>query len=428
MARKAVLIGINYPGTKAELKGCVNDVHKMHRCLIDRYGFSDEDIAVLIDTDDSYPQPTGRNIRRALSRLVRAARPGDYLFVHYSGHGTRLPAETGEEDDTGYDECIVPSDFNLITDDDFRELVDSLPEGSRITVVSDSCHSGGLIDRAKEQIGESTRNNAADEDEVGDDGGGGSSGFGFKKFLRKTVEDAFESRGIQVPSEWHRHHQPHVEIERTILVDSEDGDQHHVKSKSLPLSTLIDILKQKTGKDDIDVGKLRPTLFDVFGEDASPKVKKFMNVILNKLQHQGSTTGEEGGGFLGMVGGLAVDFLKCKLNQNDETYVKPALETPVGSKQEVYAGTSQRALPDSGILISGCQTDQTSADATPSGNPHESYGALSNAIQTILNESDRPVSNQELVLKARDILKKKGFTQRPGLYCSDHHVDAPFVC
>jgi len=35
--------------------------------------------------------------------------------VHYSGHGTRLPAETGEDDDTGYDECIVPSDMNLIT-------------------------------------------------------------------------------------------------------------------------------------------------------------------------------------------------------------------------------------------------------------------------------------------------------------------------
>ena len=37
------------------------------------------------------------------------------LFVHYSGHGTRLPAETGEDDDTGFDECIVPSDMNLIT-------------------------------------------------------------------------------------------------------------------------------------------------------------------------------------------------------------------------------------------------------------------------------------------------------------------------
>lgn len=115
MAKKAVLIGCNYQGTKAELKGCINDVHRMHNCLIDRYGFSDDDITVLIDTDTSYTQPTGRNIRSALDNLVRSATSGDYLFVHYSGHGTRLPAETGEDDDTGYDECIVPTDMNLIT-------------------------------------------------------------------------------------------------------------------------------------------------------------------------------------------------------------------------------------------------------------------------------------------------------------------------
>lgn len=115
MTKKAVLIGINYPGTKAELKGCVNDVKRMYACLVDRYGFSKENITVLIDTDDRYTQPTGRNIRRALGNLVQSAEPGDVLFVHYSGHGTRLPAETGEDDDTGYDECIVPSDMNLIT-------------------------------------------------------------------------------------------------------------------------------------------------------------------------------------------------------------------------------------------------------------------------------------------------------------------------
>ena len=115
MAKKAVLIGINYPGTKAELRGCINDVWRMHRCLIERYGFSEDDITVLIDTDESYTEPTGKNIRSALTRLVRSAEPGDVLFVHYSGHGTRLPAETGEDDDTGYDECIVPSDMNLIT-------------------------------------------------------------------------------------------------------------------------------------------------------------------------------------------------------------------------------------------------------------------------------------------------------------------------
>lgn len=110
-----MLIGCNYTGTKAELKGCINDVKKMHRCLINRYGFSEGDIKVLIDTDESYTQPAGRNIRTALSDLIKSADSGDFLFVHYSGHGTRLPAETGENDDTGYDECIVPCDMNLIT-------------------------------------------------------------------------------------------------------------------------------------------------------------------------------------------------------------------------------------------------------------------------------------------------------------------------
>ncbi|XP_027354994.1 metacaspase-4-like isoform X2 [Abrus precatorius] len=382
MAKKAVLIGINYPGTKAELRGCINDVWKMHKCLVERYGFSEDDITVLIDTDSSYTEPTGKNIRSALSRLVRSAEAGDVLFVHYSGHGTRLPAETGEDDDTGYDECIVPSDMNLITDDDFREFVDGIPRGCRLTIVSDSCHSGGLIEEAKEQIGESTKG----EDRDGDDGAG--------------------DRDIELP---HGHH-------------------CYVKNRSLPLTTLIDILKQKTGKDDIDVGKLRPTLFDVFGEDASPKVKKFMNVILNKLQHGSGEGGEQGGGLLGLVGGLAQEFLKQKLDENDEGYAKPAMETHVGSKHEAYAGSSKRSLPDGGILMSGCQTDQTSADASPSGNSASAYGAFSNAIQAIIEDTDGAITNQELILKAREKLERGGFTQRPGLYCSDHHVDAPFVC
>ncbi|KAL2327084.1 hypothetical protein Fmac_020511 [Flemingia macrophylla] len=413
MAKRAVLIGINYPGTKAELKGCVNDVRRMHRCLVERYGFSEDDITVLIDTDTSYTEPTGKNIRSALTNLVRSARPGDVLFVHYSGHGTRLPAETGEDDDTGYDECIVPSDMNLITDDDFRELVDGVPRGCRITIVSDSCHSGGLLEEAKEQIGESTKGE--------EENSGSGSGFGFSSFLHRKVEDAIESRGFHVPSAL-RHHGDENE-DRGI--DLPHGNYGYVKNRSLPLSTLIDILKQKTGKNDIDVGKLRPTLFDVFGEDASPKVKKFMNVILNKLQ-QGN--GEGGGGILGLVGGLAQEFLKQKLDENDEGYAKPALETHVGSKKEAYAGSNKQGLPAGGILLSGCQTDQTSADASPSGNASGAYGAFSNAIQAIIEESGGAITNHELVSRAREKLKREGFTQKPGLYCSDHHVEAPFVC
>lgn len=317
--------------------------------------------------------------------------------------------------------------MNLITDDDFRDLVDQVPHGCRITIVSDSCHSGGLIDEAKEQIGESTKNAGAADDSQCARGSGG-----FRNFLHKTVDDALESRGIHLPSGLRHHHRGGHDNEDADEEDADKGesgdrDLGYIKSRSLPLSTLIEILKQKTGKDDIDVGKLRPTLFDVFGEDSSPKVKKFMKVIMDKLQGHGED-GEGGGGLLGMVGNLAQEFLKHKLEENDSNYAKPALETEVGRKQDVYAGSTKRALPDSGILISGCQTDQTSADASPSGNAAKAYGALSNAIQAIIDESNGTVTNRELVLKARNMLKRQGFTQRPGLYCSDHHADASFVC
>uniref|UniRef100_A0A1J3IW99 Metacaspase-4 n=1 Tax=Noccaea caerulescens TaxID=107243 RepID=A0A1J3IW99_NOCCA len=412
MAKKAVLIGINYPGTKAELRGCVNDVRRMYKCLVERYGFAEEDITVLIDTDESSIQPTGKNIRKALSDLITSADSGDFLVVHYSGHGTRLPAETGEDDDTGYDECIVPCDMNLITDDDFRDLVDRAPQGCRLTLISDSCHSGGLIDEAKEQIGESTKKDDGDEEEEEES----SSRFGFRKFLRNKVEDAIRGK---------KKEDNEAEEIETKEIELEDGERILAKDKSLPLATLIDILKQQTGNDDIEVGKIRPSLFDAFGDDSSPKVKKFMKVILGKLQ---AGNGGEGGGLMGMLGKLASGFLEGKLN--DEDYTKPAMQTEVGRKEEVYAGGSRGSvpLPDSGILISGCQTDQTSADATPPGKPTEAYGAMSNAIQKILEETEGEISNREMVTRARKALKKQGFTQQPGLYCHDGFTDAPFIC
>ncbi|XP_020589453.1 metacaspase-5-like [Phalaenopsis equestris] len=428
MTKKAVLIGCNYPGTKAELKGCVNDVRRVHRCLVDRYGFKESDIKILIDTDTAYTQPTGANIRRAITNLVHSAEPGDYLFVPYSGHGTRLPAETGEDDDTGYDECIVPCDMNLITDDDFRLFVEGLPEGCRLTIISDSCHSGGLIENTKEQIGESTKR---DDDDDDDESG---SVFSLSSFLKKTVKrkvkSALKSRGIDSHYTHRDHHYHEADDEEDDDDDTNEPEHSIIKNRSLPLPILIEILKQKTGNENIDVGNIRPTLFDMFGEDASPKVKKFMKVVLQKLRRHGSHGGEgdNEGGFLGFVGGLAVQFMKHKLEENDENYVKPAMETRVYRKEEVYAGTKQGKLPHNGILISGCQSDQTSADANPTGNSEGAYGALSNSIQAILSQINGGISNRELVLGARKMLSKQGFKQRPGLYCNDDVVDEPFIC
>lgn len=163
-----------------------------------------------------------------------------------------------------------------------------VPRGCRITIVADSCHSGGLIRGAKEQIGDST--NTTKVQEKGHHQEDSSSGFGFRRFLLQTMEEEIESRGIHIPSAFHHHRRRHHNEEEEG--DNDEGEERHMehgtlKSRSLPLSTLIEMLKQKTGKDDIDVGKLRLTLFDVFKEDASPKVKKFIKFFFNKLQHHG---------------------------------------------------------------------------------------------------------------------------------------------
>ena len=103
-SKKAVLVGCNYPGSEFSLNGCVNDLLTMRLSLIERFGFSEEDIVVLIDTDEECTPPTGNNILGAMIELVRYAEPGDVLFFLFSGHGSRIPGE-----------CIVGSDGVMLT-------------------------------------------------------------------------------------------------------------------------------------------------------------------------------------------------------------------------------------------------------------------------------------------------------------------------
>lgn len=149
--RRAVLVGINYFGTSAELKGCINDVREM-RSLLARRGFSTGADDMLVLTDDSRDaqfQPTRANITRACRWLTADARPGDVLFFHFSGHGAQqADPEFAEED--GMDETIVPVDVQRagqITDTELHALlVEPLPSGCRLTAVMDCCHSGTALD------------------------------------------------------------------------------------------------------------------------------------------------------------------------------------------------------------------------------------------------------------------------------------------
>ena len=144
----ALLIGINYKDSDAELNGCINDVHRMKEFLIQHCGYVESNITIL--TDDSETTPTTMNILRQLGKLIIAAyyNKTKELFIHYSGHGTYLFDSSGDESD-GKDEALVPLDYQtagLITDDLLHDYLAYLPEDCKCICLIDCCHSGTMLD------------------------------------------------------------------------------------------------------------------------------------------------------------------------------------------------------------------------------------------------------------------------------------------
>ncbi|KAJ1274026.1 hypothetical protein BS78_05G031900 [Paspalum vaginatum] len=314
--RLATLVGCNYAGTPHELRGCINDVLAMRDTLVGRFGFAPRDVAVLTDDERgaAVPAPTGANIKRALADMVARAAPGDVLFFHYSGHGTLVPPPHGRRG-REQDEAIVPCDFNLITDVDFRELVDRVPRGASFTMVSDSCHSGGLIDQEKEQIGPSV-----------------------------DVDDDATPPPAPAPA----------------------------RARFLPYAVVLGHLSGASGVDaSHHVGD---HILALFGADASAKFHR-------------------------------------RPNHHDAAPPAPA-------------------RPDAGILLSGCQWDETSADVAEDDEAAEggkACGAFSAALQAVLRAHPAPLSNREVVARARAALRDQSFEQHPCLYCSDANAGAPFL-
>lgn len=144
---RALLIGINYVGSSSELRGCHNDVETMRRYL-EAHGFGGGQWKILMD-DGQHERPTKENIMKGFRWLVEGAERGDSLFFHYSGHGSSIPDNNGDEAD-GKDEALVPLDYEragMIRDDDiFKQLVVPLKADVTLVCVLDCCHSGSILD------------------------------------------------------------------------------------------------------------------------------------------------------------------------------------------------------------------------------------------------------------------------------------------
>jgi len=161
--RRALIIGINYTGTRAALRGCVNDAKNMRNLLLrNNYPNDSSHIVMLTDergTPGNY-KPTRANIFKAMQWLVQGVSEGDVLFFHFSGHGAQVPDRTGHEAD-GLNETILPLDYQRqqITDDElWGTLVYPLPAGARLTALMDCCHSGTGLDLPFEYKMDTRRN------------------------------------------------------------------------------------------------------------------------------------------------------------------------------------------------------------------------------------------------------------------------------
>lgn len=142
-SKKALLIGINYNNTPYKLNGCINDVENMKTHLVKK-GFNESNICSL--TDNTAQKPNRAIILSEFTKLLSNASSGDVIFFFYSGHGSNIIDNNNDENDK-YDEAIVTLDYNLITDDMFKSVIDAnLKEGVTLLAFFDACHSGTMLD------------------------------------------------------------------------------------------------------------------------------------------------------------------------------------------------------------------------------------------------------------------------------------------
>lgn len=140
--KKAVLIGCNYTGTHYELNGCINDVEDVQNKLKTQYGFNN----FLIMTDNTSKKPTKVNILNEITNILTIANSGDILFLLFSGHGTRIKDENNDEK-CGFDDLFVPLDFNCISDDEIKTIINNnLKKDVTLFALFDCCNSGTILD------------------------------------------------------------------------------------------------------------------------------------------------------------------------------------------------------------------------------------------------------------------------------------------
>jgi hypothetical protein len=162
----ALLIGIdNYKPNSwyKSLQGCVRDIALVDDFLKQTLQPPPKQIYKLLSpnpdntvspdlrtVEESIVLPTYANIVDVFKQITEQAQPKDLVYIHYSGHGGRAATLFEELKGTGQnDEGIVPMDIGeqngqYLRDVELATLLKRMTDkGLVVTVILDSCHSGG---------------------------------------------------------------------------------------------------------------------------------------------------------------------------------------------------------------------------------------------------------------------------------------------
>jgi hypothetical protein len=145
-------------GSYPSLRGCVRDVQHVEDFLRRRLALPEDRLVRLTATNTGAAEPpepperrpTYENIVGAFQWLTRQAGRGDQVYIHYSGHGGRTPTLLPDvKGPKGLDETLVPIDIGsssarYVRDIELAKLLrEMVDRGILVTIVLDSCHSGG---------------------------------------------------------------------------------------------------------------------------------------------------------------------------------------------------------------------------------------------------------------------------------------------
>lgn len=109
--KHALLMGIGNYQHFNNLEGPKYDIEAMEETLISYWDFDKKNIHVLSEADANLGRLTGE-----LKKLVEVSKPGDVVFIYYSGHGTSSAAPRGRRVKVELPACsgaLIPANFSF---------------------------------------------------------------------------------------------------------------------------------------------------------------------------------------------------------------------------------------------------------------------------------------------------------------------------